>query len=139
KKNVGAVNNFWIVEGIANYFESLNKGSDGKFTIGKADAGRLPAAVHRRLVDGYYIPLAELVALGKQDLQSRADLGPLYSQAAGVATFLMEYDGGRYREPLSRYLQAVYAGKATDSTLAELCGTSYAELDRQYLEFLRGL
>jgi hypothetical protein len=57
---------------------------------------------------------------------------------AGLATFLMQYEGGRYREPLARYLQAVYSGKATDSTLADLCKVSYAELDRQYVEFLRG-
>jgi hypothetical protein len=137
KKDVGELNNFWIVEGIALYFESLQRQANGNFTIGETAAGRLPAAMHRRFVDGYYVPLSELVTLGKQDLQRRTDLAPLYSQMAGLATFLMQYDGGRYREPLAKYLQAVYSGKATDSTLAELCGESYAVLDRQYLEFLR--
>ena len=139
EKNVGALNNFWIVEGIALYFESLRRESGSQFTLGSPTAGRVPAAVHRRLVDNYYVPIAELVALGKQDLQRRDDLGPLYSQAAGLATFLMQFDGGRYRDPLARYLQAVYAGKATEASFADLCGTSDDELDRQYLEFLRNL
>ena len=138
-KNVGQLSNFWIVEGIAVYFESLQRQSDSRFLLGSPTAGRMPAAIHRRLVDNYYIPLAELVALGKQNLQRRDDLAPFYSQAAGLATFLMQYDGGRYREPLAQYLQAVYAGKATDSTLADLCGTTFDELDRQYSEFLQNL
>lgn len=139
KKNVGAKHNFWIVEGIAVYFESLQRESDQQFKLGQPTAGRLPAAAHRLFVDNYYVPLAELTALGKLDLQGRNDLAPLYSQAAGLATFLMQYDGGRYREPLARYLQAVYSGKANDQTLAELCGVGYGELDRQYREYLRAL
>lgn len=138
-KNIGALNNFWIVEAIAVYFESLQRESDFRYLLGSPTAGRLPAAIQRRLVDNYYIPFTELVALGKEDLQRRDDLAPLYSQAAGLATFLMQYDGGRYREPLAQYLKAVYASKPTDATLADLCGTTYGELDRQYSEFLQNL
>lgn len=136
-KNVGEPNNFWIVEGIAVYFESLERESNSKFTLGGSESGRLPAAIQRRMIDNYYIPLAELVTLGKDEMQRRDDLGPLYSQAAGLATFFMQYEGGRYRQPLARYLQAVYAGNATDNTLSDLCGTTYDQLDQQYLQFLQ--
>ena len=35
----------------------------------------------------------------------------LYSQSSGLAAFLIDGEQGRYREPLVRYLQAVYAGR----------------------------
>ena len=42
----------------------------------------------------------------------------------------------RYREPLVRYLESIYTGRATTGTLAELTGTSYATLDEQYRAFM---
>ena len=40
--------NFWIVEGIATYFETLREHRDAAtglyYTIGESSAGRLPAA-----------------------------------------------------------------------------------------------
>ena len=52
--------------------------------------------------DGFYIPLAELTQLGKDDVQRHPEIAKLYSQSAGLAAFLMDADGGRYREPLVR-------------------------------------
>ena len=48
----------------------------------------------------------------------------------------MHAEGGRYRSALAGYLEAIYAGKANARTLAELTGTDYATLDRQYRAFL---
>ena len=127
--------NFWIVEGIACYMESLTP-REGCFTLGGANAGRMPAARHRLLVDHFYVPLDGLVRLGMDALQRQDNIAMLYSQSAGLADFLMHADGGRYRDPLARYLGAVYAGRATPATLAELSGTAYAELDREYRAFM---
>src|SRR5690606_13212305 len=97
-KHLAATANVWAVEGAACYFESLveRPGPAGAkaFTIGTPDAGRVPAARHRRVVDNYYVPLAELAALGVTELQSRPDIARLYSQAAGLATFFMEFREG---------------------------------------------
>jgi hypothetical protein len=133
--DVGGRSNFWIVEGVACYMESL-AAHDGYFTLGGANAGRMPAARHRLQVDGFYIPLAELMQLGMLDLQRDERLPRIYSQSAGLADFLMHDDAGRYREPLVAYLVAIYTGKADAGTLAKLTGSDYPTLDRQYTEFM---
>ncbi len=133
--NVGQRDNFWIVEGIACYMESLADHGD-YFTLGGANAGRMPAARHRLLVDKFYVPLAELVALGMLDLQRDERLPRIYSQSSGLADFLMHDAKGRYREPLVEYLVAIYTGKADPGTLAELSGVDYPTLDREYAEFM---
>jgi len=127
--------NSWIVEGIACYMESLQK-HDGYWTLGGPNAGRMPAARHRLLVDGFYVPLAELAQLGMEDLQQHKQIAMLYSQSAGLADFLMHADGGRYRDALARYLSAVYSGRAAPHTLAETTGTDFETLDRQYRAFM---
>jgi hypothetical protein len=138
-------NNFWIAEGIAAYMESLVEhdppviaGLDRarRVTLGGDNEGRLPAARYRLLEDGFYVPLAQFCTLGMNELQKHPDVAKLYSQATGLATFLMHYDGGRYRPALERYLIAVYSGQDDESTLAKLAGCSYAQLDREYRQFL---
>ncbi|WP_168205438.1 DUF1570 domain-containing protein [Bythopirellula goksoeyrii] len=139
-RNVGGLSNVWIIEGIACYFESLTpmRVAEGKqaFTIGTPNAGRLPAAYQRCILDDYYIPLADLCKLGTTDLQRRKDIAPLYSQSAGLATFFMHYEDGIYRPALMKYLQLIYAGRDKPTTLQEVTGQSFAELDKQYREYL---
>jgi hypothetical protein len=141
-KQVGALSNFWIIEGIAKYFETLREHRDPAaglyFTIGEPDAGRLPAA-RERLRDGFYIPLAELVSLGKLDMQRHAEIAKLYSQSSGFAAFLMDADQGRYREPLVRYLDAVYTGRDNADSLSKATGASDSELDVQYRRYSESL
>ncbi len=60
--------NVWLVEGIACYFESLSE-QDGYLTVGGTQAERFRAAKFRLLNDRFYVPLAELSALGKDALQ----------------------------------------------------------------------
>ena len=142
-KHVGELANFWIIEGVATYFESLTEHDDPHaglyYTIGEQSAGRLPAARERLLDDGFYVPLAELARFGKSDLQRHPDLPKLYSQSAGLAAFLMDAESGRYREPLVRYLEAVYAGRDDAQTLSETTGLAYPELDAAYRRYMKSL
>jgi hypothetical protein len=135
--------NAWAVEGVACYFESLTElagqGGSRMFFIGSSDAGRVPAARHRRVVDNYYVPLAEVSALGMTDLQQRPDIARLYSQSAGLAAFFMDYEGGVYRKPFRELLRLIYAGRDTPDKLAELTGRDYGQLDGEYLAFMKGL
>ena len=86
-------------------------------------------------MDGFYIPLAELSKLGKADVQRHPEIAKLYGQAAGLAAFLMDADGGRYREPLVQYLEAVYAGRDNAESLAGATGLSNDELDAAYRRY----
>ncbi len=137
-RDIGREANFWIIEGVACYMESLHV-ADGWSWLGGADAVRLRDARHRLLEDKFYVPLSELVGYGMERVQRDERIAMLYSQAAGLTHFLMHYDRGRYRDALCAYLVAVYAGRDQPGTLAELTGTSYQDLDRQYREFLQAL
>jgi hypothetical protein len=141
-KRVGLLVNFWIVEGIANYFETLREHRDPTaglyFTIGEWDAGRLPAA-RLRLREDYYIPFGDLTALGMRDVQRNPEIVKLYSQATGMAAFLMDSGQERYRESLVRYLDAVYSGRDSNRSLSDEAGASYSDLDREYRRYTESL
>jgi len=135
-RQVGKWDNFWIVEGIAAYMESLHDERD-YWVLGGRDADRVAAARTRMGRDGFYVPFGELVRMGTDDIQRDPDIQKLYSQMASAATFLMHYDAGRYRTALMQYLQSVYEGRSRPDTLAQLTGTRYDVLDEQYREFLQ--
>lgn len=137
-KNMNRSQNFWIVEGIACYMETLEP-HGAYYTLGAADAGRIPAARSHVVDDRFYLPLAEFAAMGMSELQGSAEIAKLYSQATGLAAFLMQYDDGRYRETVPRFLTAIYSGRDDRSTLSTLTGASASELDRQYRRFAEDL
>jgi hypothetical protein len=131
-----------VIEGVATYFETLTEHQGPNaglyFTVGEATSGRLPAA-RERLAGGFYMPLAELTRLGKDDVQRHPEIARLYSQATGLSAFLMHSQNGRYREPLVSYLNAVYAGRDDSESLSEITGRSYSELDAEYRQFMESL
>jgi hypothetical protein len=131
----GTVANFWIIEGVAMYMESLQPA--GRYwTVGGIDAERMQLARYRGLYEGFYVPLQQLVTLGRRTLQEREDLGRLYSQSAGLAAFLIDDGRGRYRRGLADYLKAVYQGRDNAETLAASVGVPLADLDSQYKAYL---
>jgi hypothetical protein len=133
----GLDDNFWVVEGIATYMESLRQG-EGYYVVGGPAAYRLQFARYRALTEEFYIPLSELVAMGRTDVKSAGENLPrIYSQAAGLAHFFMDGAAGQYRKAFVEYLDAVYRDKADAATLARLTGKRYEQLDREYLDFLR--
>jgi hypothetical protein len=133
--NVGRKSNFWIIEGIAMYMESLKK-ENGFYELGGFDDQRMVAARYRLLHDHFYLPLEQLTGYGMEKLQNDPKIATLYSQSAGLTYFLLFYDHDRYRDDLVSYLIAVYTGRDGPNTLAQLTGAGYAELDKQYHEFM---
>jgi hypothetical protein len=141
-RQIGRDANFWIIEGVATYFETLTEHLDPEaglyYTVGESTAGRLPAA-RNRLSEDFYVPLDELIRMGKSDVQQHADIAKLYSQAAGLAAFLMDAENGRYREPLVRYLNEIYTGRDNEQSLRHATGGSYDELDAAYRRYIESL
>ena len=131
----GQLTNFWITEGIAMYMESLQV-RDGYYELGGFDDQRMLAARYRLLKDQFYVPLAELVGYGREKIQKDPRIATLYSQSAGLTHFLIHDDHARYRDALVSYLTAVYSAQDTEQTLPKLTGASFAELDKQYKEFM---
>lgn len=126
---------FWAIEAAACYMETIRPAPWG-WTVGGRDAGRVPAARERLVEDGFYVPLAELTAMGRADFQADDRLRGIYSQLGGLADFFMNASRGRYREAFVRYLGSLYAGNADADTLARFCRRSYAELDEEYRRHL---
>jgi hypothetical protein len=140
----GRKNNFWIVEAVACYMESLaehrlldDETYGAYWTVGGENEGRVPAARKRLLDDNFYVPLRELSTAGMRDLQHDGRLPMIYSQISGQVLFLMHAGNGRYRAPLMNYLIAVYTGNSTPTTLEKITGVKFEDLDRQYREFMK--
>jgi len=132
---VGMRANAWIIEGAAMYMESLrNRGR--YYTSGGIDANRLQYARYRALSQHFYVPLEQLAAMGRRDLQQNENIRMLYSQSAGLTAMLMDYHRGVYQRALVDYLRAVYQGRDRADTLAALAGVPLDDLDQQYMEFL---
>lgn len=137
RRGAGRDANFWLVEGVACYFELLAPGdSPATYTLGHPAQGRLPSALAR----GPVLPLAEMAAMGQTDLQRQSDLAAIYAQATGVVAMLRHgQHAATDREALVRTLRAVYSGQPDGGELQRQTGRSDAELDQQYRHFLANL
>lgn len=141
-RQIGETAHFWVIEGIACYMESFQE-RDGSITLGNPGYIRFAGARHNALNEGYYVPLRELAGMGTRDFQSvpMPALASNYTQSAGMAWFLMDYEEGRYREFLVDHLTQLYSPidrvRLQAAGLDDLIGVDYEELDRQYLEFLK--
>lgn len=129
--------NFWIVEGIACYFESFRR-DNGTFTIGDPGHIRFAGARMNYIDKEFYVPLREFTAMGSTRFQSLPsnELPRSYTQAAGLAHFFMEYENGIYRDAVVSHLSQIYSADArrrqNAAGLDVLTGLSYEDLDRQY-------
>ncbi|MEX2185152.1 MAG: hypothetical protein WD875_00090 [Pirellulales bacterium] len=141
-KQPGGRHGMWLVEAAACYMESLrrheNAGFGGYDTLGEREAGRFVAA-REKIAEQFYIPLAELAAMSSDDLQRHRDIAKIYSQSAGVMTFLLHAEDGRYRVPTMVTLDALYTGRAVPGTLAAACDAQYEVLDAAYVEFIKAM
>jgi hypothetical protein len=136
----GSKGNFWMAEGLALYMESLvrHQTRGGSYwTLGGWESDRLQFARYRGLSHDFLLPLDKLAAMNRADLQASPDIRKIYSHAAGFSHFLMDAQGGLYREPTLTVFRAIYDGRDTAGTLEKLLGTSSAELDRDYLAYLQ--
>lgn len=140
-EGVGDAANFWIIEGIACYMESL-KNQDDNFTLGDPEFVRFFWARNRFLNDGYYVPLAQFAAMGMRQFQNQSaeDLSRNYSQSSGLVHFFMHYEGGVYRDAMIEHLSQIYKGDkqfTAPQSLADLTGVPFAKLDQEYKDYLR--
>ncbi|MEX0716121.1 MAG: DUF1570 domain-containing protein [Planctomycetaceae bacterium] len=137
---IAEAGNFWIIEGIACYLESFRV-ENGSYSVGDPNYVRFLNARFRYLNDGYYVPLARFASHGMRAFQmDTQNIARNYSQASGLAHFFMHHDGGRHRDALVTHLTQLYASRPDRvQSLAELTGVSFAELDKQYGEYMKAM
>ena len=134
-KQVGLNKNFWIVEGVALYMESIRE-HDCYLTIGGFDSNRLQFARYRHRAGGFSLPLEQLVMMGRAHLQMADNIGELYSHSAGLAQMLMDGRGNRDRAGLLKYIDQVYLAEDDTNSLSETIGRAMDKLDKEYDDFL---
>ena len=134
-EEVGEDSNFWLAEGIAVYMESLVD-FGGHCTLGGFDADRLQYARARALGGQFYMPLEELVSLGREGLQKHDEIGRIYTQAAGIVHFLMDGQRGEYRRSLVDLVTLLYLGRVRSDSLPRLLDLPLDQLDEAYVRFL---
>ncbi|OYP34532.1 leucine-rich repeat domain-containing protein [Rhodopirellula sp. MGV] len=103
----GEQSDFWMVEGIAGYFESLTYG-DRVATVGGWDSPRLQFIRHRVFARQEVVPLAALRPDGRDAAQQRGDLAQFYAFAIGYTHWLMDSDDVMARRWLYANLAALY-------------------------------
>jgi len=128
-------NNFWVVEGIALFMETLRI-EEEHYQLGNILADRLFSARIYQFDRDYDMPIRKLMAMGAAEVQSSEARQQIYSQSAALFHYLMFAEQGEYRKALFELLCRTYLGTATPETLSDLTGLSYEELDIKYLEFL---
>jgi tetratricopeptide (TPR) repeat protein len=131
----GARANYWLLEGVAMYLESLAE-HEGYWTVGGCEAPRLQIARYRTLAGDRGLPWPQLAALGREALQDHPHIARLYTQAAGLTHFLMDGQAGRFRPAVCRLLTQIYQGRDTPDALPNLTGQSWDELEEAYQRFL---
>lgn len=139
---IGEKRNFWILEGIACYMESFRL-TEGGYSLGDPEYMRFTAAHYRLTESDFFVPFNEFTAMGMADFQSSPSIRMLYTQGAGFAHFLMHFEGGRYRDKLVQHLSELYRPDVRnvlkEPSLEETLGVSFAELDKQYKEYIVSL
>ncbi len=134
--DAGESSNFWVIEGIAVYFESLVR-HDAYYTLGGFDSDRLQYARARRFRGDFYMPVDELVALNRKRYQAHQDLARVYTQSAGLVHLLMNGDGGRYRRSFTDFLLLVYQHRDRGDSLSTTLDLPFEQIDEVYVDFLR--
>ena len=105
------------------YMETFRREGDC-FVLGGLNDVRLQAARYHLAKGDFYLPFEQLVRLGVRDVQTIPRIAKLYSQIAAMTSFLVHYDGGRYRDALVSCLAAIYDGSQDPQLLARATGTS---------------
>lgn len=131
--------NFWLLEGVACYFESFVI-NDGQVTVGDPTYVRFVTAQHRLFEDNFYVPLEMFCALGRDEFQGHTNFRQLYSQSSGVVHFLMEFNSGQYKDDFVSLLSGVYRPDLNNVTrqpsLQQITGVKFTELDQQYRQHM---
>lgn len=109
---------FWLVEGIAGYMESLSMG-DRVAMVGGWDASRLQFARYRVLAGGDLMSPAELMKDGHQEAQQRSDLVRWYSHSIAHVHTLMDGGDDQARHWLYQRLSSLYRSRSPVPALVD--------------------
>ncbi len=124
---------FWLIEGIAGYFESLYVG-DQFATVGGWDSSRLQFARFRMFSGGDRMPMTELRKDGRIAAQQQTNIARWYAHAIAQTHQLMDAGNVRSRQAIYQQLATRYKIK-TDLPEVDV-DMAFAGADESILDFL---
>ena len=130
----GEKQEFWLVEGIAGYFESL-RFADRFATVGGWDSSRLQFARYRVLGRRDEMPMSELRVDGRVAAQERQDLARWYAHSIARSHQLLDGGNVEERQWLYQQLATLYRVKADLPELDE--AAALQDIDRRFTNFLK--
>ena len=130
-RSPGMKDGFWLVEGIAGYFESMVAQPE-RSTLGGWDCSRLQFARYRMLASGDRLSLEELFSSGQQQAQRRQDIARWYAHAIARTHQFLDGPNVSQRRWVYQQLSDLYGLKA------DIPGaTKPADNERELVRFLR--
>lgn len=132
----GSERDFWALEGVALYMESLAERGH-YWTVGGCEAERLQLARYRVLSGDLEMPLGSIAAQSRAAIQDSDEIGRTYTAAAGLTHFFLDGNGGAYRSGFIDYLSDIYRGKSTFDALVKSVGPTAAAVEQPYRAFLK--
>ncbi len=123
---------FWIVEGIAIYLESLQY-HQSYWTLGGWESPRVQVARYRAVRDGDWTPWNTFTAGTMQAWKENPNISKLYTQAAGVTHAILDGFGpiASVEDRRERFLKAivsVYQGQPNTDDLLRILGGDQAQM-----------
>ncbi|MEZ6091747.1 MAG: hypothetical protein R3C05_27810 [Pirellulaceae bacterium] len=129
----GLPNDFWVIEGIASYMESL-RFFDTYATVGGWESSRLAFARHRLLGTGQSMPLQRLVADGRDAVQQSPDIAKWYTFAAAYTHAFMS---DAERNGFFAYVRSCYERPHETRTLRDVDLASFLNVTDSQVQSLR--
>lgn len=126
---------FWLIEGIATYMESLFS-HENYWTLGGWESPRLQVARYRAVRDGYFMPWSEFHNGTMESWKANRDIALLYSQGAGISHYMLDGFGlpaeskEARQERRQNYIQSLasaYTPKPDSTSILEALGGEKAQ------------
>ena len=131
----GKKSNFWVLEAFSTYMETFRV--DGNvYRIGGTNSLRFQRAKERATESDGLLSLREFSGMSIEAFQRYPDLAMLYTESAGLASFFLHYDHGRYRNAFILYLYLVYEELDSVNTLERLTKRSFEQMDEEFHRFM---
>jgi hypothetical protein len=134
--------NYWVFEGLGTYFETVIVEPDGALQFGGFVGPRIEMARRHVLDPLKYTRIQKFVQLPLTGFNTadrdRRRLN--YEQAMALAVFLMDGNGGKYREEFLDYVRDAHRGRLKGDGGRELdthVGTTYKALEAEFLVALQ--
>lgn len=130
---------YWVFEGLGTYFESVKVVEEGLLQVGGRAGQRMAFAQDLCLVQEKFLSTRDFVRLNRVRFDGPASVRDHYAQAMALTAYLMDADGGAYREGFLRYVADAYRGRLRDDagrSLDDRVGLSFGEIDEGLRAFL---